>query len=73
MLSKNDVDLLYACVAVMPGRLSFLPSPFVVAGVDAPSGPLIVLAGVSPSGDPDAIASLIRSSLLNLALADSKS
>ena len=73
MLSKNDEDLLYACVAELFVRLSFLPSPFAVVGVGAPSGLSMVLPGVSPIGEPEAIASLIMSSLLNLAFADSKS
>jgi hypothetical protein len=73
MLSKKDVDLLYACVAEIPGRLSFLPSPFAVVGAGALSVPSAVVPGVSPIGEPEAMASLMRSSLLNLAFADSKS
>ena len=73
MLSKNDEDLLYACVAVVCERLSFLLSLFTVAGVGAPLAPSVVLSAVSSVGEPDAKASLIMSSLLNLAFANSKS
>jgi hypothetical protein len=69
MLSKNELDLLYASVA-MGGRLSFLFSPFVAASI----APFIIPSSPgSAIGDPDAIASFIISSLLNLAFADSKS
>src|SRR3569833_153046 len=58
MLSKNDRDLLYASAGTAVLVLSLAPS----------RDPL----GASPSGEP-AMASLTRSSLLNFALADSKS
>lgn len=71
MLSKKDVDLLYPAPAV--DRLSFLfgVTPEVVL---ASAVSVAAFSSDSPiGGDPEAIASLIRSSLLNLAFADSKS
>ncbi len=52
------------------GKLSFLFCPFAVESAD----PFMMPSSLGPAiGDPDAIASLIVSSLLNFAFADSKS
>ena len=73
MLSKKDDDLLYAFAlpADPEGMLLFrltedpFARPSVASDVEA--------GGVSPMGDEEAMASFTRSSLLNLAFADSKS
>ena len=72
ILSKKELDLLYDALApVADERLSFLAVPLLVvfstvpfaSGSDKPSA----------MGEPDAMASLMRSSLLNFAFAVSKS
>ena len=73
MLSKKDDFLSYACSDEM-GRLSFRETPL-VNGSAVSAVPLreVGVSEVSAIGDPVAMASLIMSSLLNLAFAVSKS
>ena len=72
ILSKNDADLLYAGVVVR-GMLSFLFGAVLAVPSASPTVSVVESSDPTTGGDPDAIASLIRSSLLNLAFADSKS
>jgi len=78
MLSKKDEVRLYAFVLAAPPEILLLrcwPDPFVAApSATCPlDGSVCGGGGVSPMGEEDAIASFTRSSLLNFALADSKS